>query len=112
MINLDTIFREFLLLVLFALGWLYCARRHAKVFQNKKEMITFPRSLALIFSSLRSDGALSYPALIFQITILLYTSIITLVNIDQLSFQEGFHYLTWPTIILGLFLIVLSLFRK
>lgn len=112
MINVDIILREILLLVLSALGWFFCARRHTSVFQNSKEMITFPRSIALIFGSFRPDGALSYPALIFQVTTLLYTLIISLVNVGQLTFQEGYHYLTWPTIILGLVLIIFSLFRK
>jgi hypothetical protein len=66
----------------------------------------------MMFGGIRPNGALSYPALILQITIFIYALIISLENFGLMSQQIGYHYLSYSTIILGLLVFIYIFIRK
>ena len=71
-----------------------------------------PKPISFVFGSLRTDGTLSYPMFIGQLIIILYSVIISLVNVGQMTQEDGYHWLAWPTVFLGLIGFTISLVRR
>jgi hypothetical protein len=110
--NLEIVFREFLVVIVMVIVWIYGATRHKNSGKIPREMIMMPRPIAMLFGSLRPDGAISFPALIFQIIMFIFTLIISLENFGLMSHQEGYYYLFWSTMIVGLLILIFMIVKR
>lgn len=105
------IFREILLLILLVMIWLYGIYSHNMLNQSTKDQIKLPKVINGLFGGFRKDGLLNFKALFAQLTFLLLTVLISLVNFSLLSRQQAFHFLTWSLCILAIFIVVISLYK-